>query len=68
MKKTYAVRGMLDYQIDIPAGAARIKIHFSGGAFTKYGNLPACFATSDATIQKIIENSKPYREGRIYKM
>lgn len=66
MKKTYAVRGMLDYHIDIPAGAARIKIPFTGGAFTKYGNLPALFATSDAVIQKIIETSKPYREGRIY--
>lgn len=68
MRKTYAVRGMLDYQIDIPAGAARFRISFSGGAFTKYGNIPAYYATSDPAIQQIIENSKPYREGRIYKI
>ncbi len=68
MKKTYAVRGLLDYQIDIPVGAARISIPFAGGAFTKYGNLPAQYATTDPAIQQIIENSRPYRQGRIYKL
>lgn len=65
---TYAVKGMIDYQVDIPVGKATVRVQFTGGSFSKYGNLPAVYATSDPVLQRIIQESEPYRLGRIYQL
>ena len=40
-------------------------MHFTGGALTSYGVTPAEFTTSNPFIQKVIENSSYFKEGRI---
>lgn len=42
-----------------------MRVHFTGGALTSYGVTPAEYTTSNPFIQKVIENSPYFREGRI---
>lgn len=42
-----------------------MRVHFTGGALTSYGVTPAEFTTSNPFIQKVIENSSYFKEGRI---
>lgn len=66
MKKvTYGVVGLIDWKAKIPVGRARISVHFTGGALTKYGVTPAEFTTANPMMQRIIEDSAYYRSGRI---
>lgn len=65
MLKTYYVRGYIEWTAALNAGKAVVNIPFTGGAFTKYGHTPARFSTADTSLQKLIENSAPYRQGKI---
>lgn len=64
-KKTYGAAGYMDWVAQIPAGAAKVKIHFSGGTLTQYGVTPAEYTTDNAFIQNVIENSQYFKDGRI---
>lgn len=64
-KKTYGVRGVLEWVAQIKAGKATISVHFSGGYPTTNGHTPAEFTTDNAVIQAAIERSDYYRRGRI---
>lgn len=64
-KKTYGAPGLVDWVAQIKAGAARVRVHFTGGALTSYGVTPAEYTTGDRFIQTLIERSNYYREGRI---
>lgn len=66
MKKiTYGAPRLVDWVAQIKAGAATVRVHFIGGALTTYGVTPAEFTTSNPFIQKVIEQSSYYKEGRI---
>lgn len=66
MKKiTYGAPRLLDWVAQIKAGAATVKVHFTGGALTSYGVTPAEYTTDNPFIQKVIEQSRYYKEGRI---
>lgn len=65
MKKQYLVHGLLEWQVNIPAGRIMIPVNFSGGRFSGYGITPASFATSDPVLQKAIEASSYFVSGRI---
>ncbi len=67
-KKTYGVNGYIEWVANISVGAARLQVPFTGGATTKYGIVPAEYATSDPVIQSIIENSCHYRSKRIFRL
>lgn len=64
-RKTYGIYGLTEITVMIPAGKARIKIHFTGGTLTGYGVNPATYTTANANVQAMIENSPQFRSGRI---
>lgn len=64
-KITYGAPRLVDWVAQIKVGAASVIVHFTGGALTSYGVTPAEFTTSDPFIQKVIENSSYFKEGRI---
>lgn len=66
MKKiTYGVAGLVDWVALIGAGAATVRVHFSGGALTQYGITPAEYTTASPFIQRVIEQSEYFRNGKI---
>lgn len=64
-KKTYGVSGLMEWHAMVPAGGARLHIHFAGGALTGYGVTPAEYSTDDLLIQRIIESSDYFKTGKI---
>lgn len=65
MKKRYEVKGMMEWHPVFAAGRARIRVPFTGGHLGDGCSSPAVFETSDAVIQRVIECSIPFRNGRI---
>lgn len=65
-RKTYGVRGYLEWVALIECGKATVKVHFSGGSLTAYGVTPAEFTTQNPMTQAIIENSKEFKSGKIF--
>lgn len=68
MKKkriTYGVYGMMEYQSIIKIGRATLKVLFSDGSMTAFGQNPAKYTTSDFLVQRAIENSSDFKRGRI---
>jgi len=64
-KKTYGAPRYMDWVAQIKAGAATVRVHFTGGALTVYGVTPAEYTTTSPFIQKVIEQSQYFKEGRI---
>jgi len=64
-KKTYGAPRYMDWVAQIRAGAATVRVHFTGGALTVYGVTPAEYTTTDPFTQKVIEQSQYFKEGRI---
>ena len=64
-KITYGAPRLVDWVAQIKSGSTTVRVHFSGGALTAYGVTPAEYTTSDPFIQKVIERSSYFREGRI---
>lgn len=64
-KITYGAPRLIDWVAQIKVGAATVRVHFTGGALTSYGVTPAEFSTADPFLQKVIENSNFFKEGRI---
>lgn len=64
-KRTYGAPRLVDWVAQIKAGAATVRVHFTGGALTSYGVTPAEYTTDSPFIQKVIEQSRYYKEGRI---
>lgn len=63
--KTYGVRGLMEWVCNIPVGKSHMRIEFTGGVLTSYGNTPAKFVTKDLLQQTIIEHSEFYKKKRI---
>lgn len=55
----------MDWVAQIKAGAATVRVHFTGGALTSYGVTPAEYTTENPFIQRVIEQSSYFKEGRI---
>lgn len=64
-KKTYGVSGLIDWQAQIKAGKASLIVTFTGGGLTSYGVTPAQYTTENILFQKIIENSREFKKGKI---
>lgn len=64
-KKTYGAPRLVDWVAQIKAGSATVRVHFTGGALTSYGVTPAEYTTTNPFIQKVIEQSSYFKEGRI---
>ena len=63
--KTYGVRGLLEWQLSLPAGNATLLLHFTGGIMGTNGVLPAKYTTGNKVLQRLIEESKYFKSGRI---
>ena len=66
IRKTYAARGLLDFQMALTVGGAIIRLIFSGGAMGSNGVLSAKYSTDNHALQRIIEKSPQFTSGRIY--
>ena len=66
IRKTYAARGMIDWQMALNIKGAIIKICFSGGSMGSNGVIPAKYVTDNEVIQYLIEQCPEYEAGRIY--
>ena len=66
MKKTYAARGLIDFQMALKVGEAVLRIRFSDGAMGSNGVIPAKYVTENEALQAIIEKSEYFRKGRIF--
>lgn len=64
-KVTYAAPRYMDWLAQIRVGSATVRVHFTGGALTVYGVTPAEYTTTNPVIQKAIEMSSYFKEGRI---
>lgn len=67
-KITYGAPRYMDWVAQLKVGAATVRIHFTGGALTAYGVTPAEYTTTNPVIQRVIEQSQYYKEGRIVKL
>ena len=65
MKKRYDVRGMMEWHPEFRVGRTRLQVSFTGGHLCGGACTPASFETSDAVVQKVIEDSAAYRSGLI---
>lgn len=63
--KIYGAPRLMDWVAQIKVGAATVRVHFTGGSLTVYGVTPAEYKTADPFIQKAIETSRYFKEGRI---
>ncbi len=68
MKRTYAVAGMMEWNVLIPAGRSTVRVHFSGGTVTGYGVSPATYTTENPAVMHLIEASFWYRSGKIKRL
>ena len=64
-RKTYGVRGLMEWVCSIACGKAVLNVSFTGGTLTGYGVTPATYVTEDPMKQAIIENSSYFKNGRI---
>ena len=55
----------MEWVCNIPVGKSHMRIEFTGGVLTSYGNTPAKFVTKDLLQQTIIEHSDFYKKKRI---
>lgn len=65
MRKTYEVRGMMEWHPMFKAGRTRIRVSFQGGHMCAGGATAATYATSDPVVQAVIERSEAFRKGKI---
>lgn len=63
--KTYGVRNLMEWVCNIPVGKGHMRIEFTGGVLTSYGNTPAKFVTKDLFQQTVIEHSDFFKKKRI---
>jgi hypothetical protein len=64
-KKTYGVRGLMDWNCLIHVGKAKVHIPFTGGTLSAYGVTPAEYTTDNPMVQAVIENSDYFKQGKI---
>lgn len=63
--KTYGVNGLMEWHARLPLGKTTLLVDFTGGSLTGYGVSPATYTTGNEVVQRVIESSRPYREGKI---
>lgn len=55
----------MEWVCNIPVGKSHMRIEFTGGILTSYGNTPAKYVTKDLLQQTIIEHSEFFKKKRI---
>ena len=55
----------MEWHPEFRVGRGRIQVSFTGGHLCGGASTPASYATSDPVVQKVIEGSSAFRQGRI---
>lgn len=66
--KTYGVKGLMEWRVQLSTGYSvkpEITVEFTGGQITGYGVAPARFTTADPFLQRLIEGSIWFKNGKI---
>ena len=66
MTKSYAARGLIEWQMALNVCGAILRFKFTGGSMGSNGVIPAKYTTDNEAIQKLIENSDYFKSGRVY--
>lgn len=66
IKKTYGLKGLVEWFCEVESGSAKFRFPFTGGAITAIGITPAEFTTDNPVKQYVIEHSSYYQSGKIY--
>ena len=66
LQKTYAARGLLEFQMALTGSGAILRICFSGGSMGFNGVVAAKYTTDNPAIQRMIESSDHFKDGRVY--
>lgn len=65
MKITYCVYGLIEWHLSVPAGMMLIPVEFSGGKISGFGVSPATYTTSDPVVQRALESTSWFRNGKM---
>lgn len=65
-KKTYAARGLIEWQMALNICGALIRLSFTGGTMGSNGVIPAKYTTENEVLQTLIEQSPHFTSGRIF--
>ncbi len=68
MPARYGIYGLSEWEALIPAGRAKMRVHFAGGETTGFGRKPAIFTTSSRAVARLIEESEHFKSGRIVRL
>ncbi len=61
----FEIADMIEYHLMLPMGTKCLPVPFTGGGVYGYGVRPATFATDDPALIRLIQNSLPYKTGKI---
>lgn len=65
MKKTYVIRGAVEYTIQATGKNGKMNIRFENGSVSGLGTVPARCTTANEEEQRVIENTEEYKKGKI---
>lgn len=65
MIKVYEIKGVVECSRVFRLGKLCARCDFSGGAVNESGIVPAVYSTNNPVTQAVIENSEPFKQGRI---
>lgn len=64
--KTYAARGLIEWQMALNVCGAIIRLKFTGGYMGSNGVVAAKYTTDNEAIQKLIEKSEYFKSKKVY--
>ncbi len=64
-RRTYGVK-LMEWHALIPAGHGTVRVRFTGGACSGFGQKPATYTTTDPVMMRLIEDSHHFRTGFIF--
>ena len=67
-KYVYGVYGLTEWHPLIRVGKVRVRIPFTGGTMSAYGQVPATFTTSSDDLARVIEGSEHFKSHRIKRL
>lgn len=65
MIKVYEIKGVVECSRVFKIGNLCVRCNFSGGSVNETGIVPAVYSTNNPVTQAVIENSEPFKKGRI---
>lgn len=64
----FAIYGLTECHVLLTAGRAKIRIPFTGGMLSAYGQRPATFSTTNRVIAKLIADSDEFKKSKIIRI